>query len=168
MDELLKTLSIKWVALLADILAMFLVAVPLFLPEELKEELKRYTNRVLGQKEPPKVESYSEKLASLMKSLTKASAEVDKILAELAQVAGDRHNTVLELEAQLTELEEHERQLQQRIQDLEKVPIPVAEHFAKMIAPGERRSAWRDYTLFAAGVIVSTVIAILLRLAGLG
>jgi predicted negative regulator of RcsB-dependent stress response len=124
--------------------------------------------RALERKEPPEVESYSERLANLMKSLTKASSEVDNILAELAQVAGDRHNTVLELEAQLTELEEHERQLQQRIQDLEKVPIPVAEHFAKMIAPGERRSAWRDYGLFAAGVVVSTVIAILLRLAGLG
>ena len=127
-----------------------------------------YINRVLGREEPPKVESYSERLANLTASLTKASSEVDNILAELAQVAGDRAKTVQELEAELTKLEEQEKQLEKRLQDLREVPIPVAEHFAAMVAPGERRSVWRDYTLFAAGVIVSTVIAILLRLAGLG
>jgi len=134
------------------------------IPSELQKKLER----TLQLEKPPKVESYRDRLANLMASLTKASSEVDNILAELAQVAGDRHKTVLELEAQLTELEEREKQLQQRIQDLQQVPIPVAEHFAAMIAPGERRSAWRDYALFAAGVVVSTVIAILLRLAGLG
>ena len=126
-----------------------------------------YIKRLKGE-EPPEVESYSERLKNLMQGLTKASSEVDNILAELAQVAGDRAKAVQELEAELAKLEEHQKQLEKRIQDLREVPLPVAEHFAAMVAPGERRSAWRDYTLFAAGVIVSTVIAILLRLAGLG
>lgn len=102
-----------------------------------------------------------------MQSLTKASSEVDNILAELAQVAGERAKAVQQLEADLTNLEEQEKHLQKRIQDLQEVPIPVAEHFAAMVARGERRSAWRDYILFASGVVVSTVIAIALRLAGL-
>ena len=127
-----------------------------------------YIKRALGREEPAKAESYSERLASLMKSLTKASSEVDNILAELGQVAEDRAKTVQKIETELAELEEQEKQLQRRIQDLRELPIPVAEHFAAMVAPGERRSAWRDYTLFAVGVVVSTVIAILLRLAGLG
>jgi DNA repair ATPase RecN len=124
--------------------------------------------RILGREEPPKVESYSERLSRLTHELTKASVEVDSLLTELAKVASDREHAVQRLESNLTKLEEHEKNLQKRIDDLKSVPVPVAEHFASLIAQGEKRSAWRDYILFGIGVVVSTVIAIVLRLAGLG
>ena len=43
----------------------------------------------------------------------------------------------------------------------------MAEHFAKLTEVGEKRSAKRDYLLFGAGVIVSVLTAIGLRLLGL-
>lgn len=133
----------------------------------LGEFFPRLLRRILKKEETPQ-ESYSERLARLTESLTKASTEVDGVLKELAQIARDREQAVQKLEGELGELESKEKQLQQRIQELEKVPLPVAEHFAKLIAAGEKRSAWRDYFLFGAGVVVSTIIAIILKLLGWG
>ena len=112
----------------------------------------------------PQEKPYSQRLAELSESLVKASSEVDNLLSELTKIAGDREENVRRLETELTQLEKREKQLQQRIQDLEKVPVPVAEHFAALIARGEKKSAWRDYILFGAGVLV----AVLLRLVGIG
>jgi len=123
---------------------------------------------LLIKRKKPSVESYSHKLSQLTENLSKASSEVDSLLNELAQVAADREAAVQKLESELAKLEADEKQLQKRIQDLQNVPVPVAEHFAAIIEQGERRSAWRDYILFGSGVIVSTVIAIVLKLLGLG
>jgi hypothetical protein len=98
----------------------------------------------------------------------KASKEMDGVLAELASVAKEREKTVGKIEMDLANLQNREKELQERIQHLQNVPLPVAEHFAKLTSSGEKRSARRDYALFGAGVVVSTVIAIALRLLGLG
>jgi hypothetical protein len=58
-------------------------------------------------------------------------------------------------------LESREREMKERIETLQKTPIAVAEHFAKLLEPAERRSARRDFILFGAGVVVSTVIALI-------
>lgn len=76
--------------------------------------------------------------------------------------------SILSLEANLITLEGREKHLQQRIETLQCVPLPAAEHFAKLLESGEKKSAWRDYMLFGAGVLASTAIAIALKLAGLG
>jgi uncharacterized protein YlxW (UPF0749 family) len=93
---------------------------------------------------------------------------VDTVLAELSQIAKDRESAVQKIEAELQSLQNREKELQERIKTLQKVPLPVAEHFAQLTASGEKRSARRDYVLFGVGVIVSTVIAILLKVFGLG
>jgi len=85
------------------------------------------------------------------------------VLAELAQVARSRQSAVEELESNLTSLESREKELKAKIEALEKTPLPVAEHFAQLLAAGERRSARRDYALFGAGVGVTTAIAILIQ-----
>ena len=72
------------------------------------------------------------------------------------------------VEAELSALQERHTELQTRIDQLKDVPIPVAEEFAKLTQSGESRSARRDYVLFGLGVVVSTVIAIVLKLVGLG
>lgn len=118
--------------------------------------------RVLGKPEPKK--TYAVRLSELTQSLTNASAEVDSILAELSRVAKEKQSSVKQLEQGLSNLEKQEDELKDRIAALENVPIPVAEHFAKLIESGEHRSAKRDYVLFGAGVLVTTLIAIIIRL----
>ncbi len=116
---------------------------------------------LLKRKEPEK--PYSERLAELTNNLSKASREVDAVLVELARVARDRAKAVQQLETDLATMEGREKELKERIQALEKTPLAVAEHFAKLVAPGERRSAMRDYLLFGAGVVVSTAIGIAIQ-----
>lgn len=82
------------------------------------------------------------------------------MLAELAQVATDRAQAVQQLETDLATMSGREQELKQRIDALEKTPLAVAEHFAKLVAPGEKRSVMGDYLLFRAGVVVSTAIAL--------
>jgi uncharacterized phage infection (PIP) family protein YhgE len=124
------------------------------------ESARKVISKLFGISYPAQQQSYSERLSALTDSLTKASREVDTVLGELAQVARNREAAVQQLEAGLKSMEEREKQLQERIAFLKDVPIPVAEHFAKLTEPGEKRSAWRDYILFGSGVVVSTVIAI--------
>ena len=50
--------------------------------------------------------------------------------------------------------------LRKNIADLKQVPLPAAEYFALMISKGEKSSAFRDYMLFFAGVVVSVIVAI--------
>jgi hypothetical protein len=107
-------------------------------------------------------ESYSQRLRSLMKNLTKASSQVDNILVELAKVAEEREKAIRELETGLGKLEEREKTLQKRVEELENVPIPVADYFAELVDRGEKRSAMRDYLLFLAGVVVSAVLSVIL------
>lgn len=125
--------------------------------------MKRFLRRLLGVKEPAK-KPHIERLNELTISLTKASHEVDSILIELAQVAKNREESVQKLETDLLSLENREKELKDRIQTLEKTPLPVAEHFAKLLETGDKRSAKRDYLLFGAGVIVTTIIAVIIQL----
>jgi len=108
-------------------------------------------------------ETYSQRLKELTSKLTQSSSEVDSLLAELTQVATEREINVTKIEKRLAELEQQEVQIQKRILDLQQVPIPVAEHFATLIQIGEKRSAWRDYFLFGAGVVVSIIIQAVIR-----
>lgn len=126
-------------------------------------ELIQRLLRILLRREEPK-KAYSERLAELTENLSKASREVDAVLAELAQVAKDRAQAVEQLETDLANMSGRERELKERIDTLEKTPLAVAEHFAKLVAPGEKRSAMRDYLLFGAGVVVSTAIGIAIQL----
>jgi hypothetical protein len=107
-----------------------------------------------------RIPSYAERLSQLMRTLRESSSEVDAVLRELASVAVQRESAATKLEQELKDLETKEASLQQRIQDLQNVPIPVAKYFAELTEPGERRSARRDYMLFGAGVLVSTAISI--------
>src|SRR5690348_7757099 len=82
------------------------------------------------KKPEPTQEPYTERLADLTDSLTKASKEVDSILAELTQIAHDRQSTVQKLDVELRALKDHERELKEKIDTLEKTPLAVADHFA--------------------------------------
>jgi predicted RNase H-like nuclease (RuvC/YqgF family) len=130
------------------------------------EVIQKLLRRVL--KLPVQEKGYGERLSELTESLTKASRQVDQVLSELATVAKEREKNVRELEANMQLLEKRENDMKTRIEHLEKVPLPAVEHFAEIMNRGEKRSAIRDYMLFGAGVVVSTVIAIGLKAFGLG
>jgi uncharacterized protein HemX len=108
--------------------------------------------------------SYREKMAALTGSLADASKEVDRILNEMSEVARQREAAISDLETQLGTMTEREKQLQEKISTLEKVPLPAVEYFVQELEKGDKRSAWRDYMLFGLGVVVSTVVAIILKL----
>ncbi len=65
-------------------------------------------------------------------------------------------------------MEGKEKAMNEKIELLSKTPLPVAQHFAELMRSSEKTSAKRDYMLFGAGVAVSTVIAIALKLFGWG
>jgi len=126
------------------------------------ELIRTIIYKLLGKQETKK--PYSERLTELTRSLTKASSEVNSILAELSQVAKEKQTSVKKIEQSLSELEKREKEIKERITTLENVPIPVAEHFAKLMESGELRSAKRDYVLFGSGVLVTTLITIIIQL----
>ncbi|MEI6697337.1 MAG: hypothetical protein WCO13_14880, partial [Bacteroidota bacterium] len=103
-------------------------------------------------------------LSKLTSNLINASKEVDIILTELSLVAEDREKKIQILDSELNLLQKKEAELKNKIETLGKIPIPVAEHFATLLQGGEKMSRKRDYILFGAGVIVTTIISILLNL----
>lgn len=111
--------------------------------------------------------SFSHRIAHLTENLSRSSRDVDDVLREIATVAAERQSAAAELEKELTRLAQRERELEKRIEDLNGIPIPVAEHFAKLMESGEKRSAKRDYFLCSAGVITSIISAIVLKAVGL-
>lgn len=129
----------------------------------LSDFLSRLLGKLLHKKVAPAGKTYSERLATLGGSLTKASAEVDSVLQEMAEVTAEREKSVQALETGLANLEKTEKELKEKIALLQNVPIPVAEQFAKLVAPAEKKSARRDYVLFLSGVVASTVIAVILK-----
>ncbi len=126
------------------------------------EIIQKLIRHLLGIKKEPE-KPYSERLSELTDSLTKASREVDSVLSELAQVAHDRESAVQKLENDLQAMETREKEFKEKIEALENTPLPVAEHFAKLLESGEKRGAKRDYILFGAGVLVTTLIAIIIQ-----
>jgi cell division protein FtsB len=111
--------------------------------------------------------SFADRVAKLAENLKRSSEEVDSILEEIAVVMTDRQAAAAKLDKELERLSRHESQLKEQIDVLKDVPIPVAEHFAKLTERGERRSAKRDYLLFGAGVLTSIVSAVVLKWLGL-
>lgn len=119
------------------------------------------------RKRPPTPESPAQRLQRLSEKLSTTSSEFDVQLRELEKFASARQKAVEALEATMKDQTAREQQLRDNIKMLENVPLPVAKYFSELASSGEKKSARRDYLLFAAGVVVSTAIAIVLHLSGL-
>jgi septal ring factor EnvC (AmiA/AmiB activator) len=109
-------------------------------------------------------ESYNLKLKQLTSNLETASKEVDKIIIELTNHIESKEKHLNTLENELNKMSSKEIELKQKIEALQKTPIIVADHFAKLVEQGENRSKRRDYLLFGAGVLVTTIISLLLKI----
>ncbi|AXS41075.1 hypothetical protein [Breoghania sp. L-A4] len=145
-----------------DVLAIVLGAVASLLGGGVlcSNYIQKFITRVLNH--PRKVtESYATKLSSLTKQLDASSKQIDRVLFEIATVAENRQQTVEKLETELKVLEDQEQHMKFRIEALENTPLEAAAHFAALIADGEKRSKKRDYVLFGAGVLASTLVSLI-------
>jgi len=113
-------------------------------------------------------QSYAARLSQLTQKLVDSTREVDRIFEELASVAKERQERVAEMERQLQMLEQVEMERTERIEALRRVDEQTARHILSLIEPSEKRNARRDYMLFAAGIIVSAGLSILLAALGVG
>ena len=105
--------------------------------------------------------NYSERLDKITSRIKQATKEVDSLLVEFSDVAEHRERSISKLEMELNNLELREAELKNRITALEGVSVPAAEQFAKLTEIGEKRSARRDYLLFAAGAVVSFIFSLI-------
>ena len=55
------------------------------------------------------------------------------------------------------------KELKKKVEALQNVPLPAVSEFEKLMSKGDKRSAFRDYTLFISGVIVSIIVTIFLK-----
>lgn len=99
----------------------------------------------------------------LFADLSQASEKLDGIVSRIQAYTKMRESTVSELEAKLEKLSAQEGQLRTTIEQLQQVPLPVAERFAELVKKEEKGSALRDYALFISGVIVSAIVSIILK-----
>jgi seryl-tRNA synthetase len=109
-------------------------------------------------------EKFKDRVKKLSAELARSSAEVDKTLQEMETVSRMREEALKSLESKMAELSEREKEAQRRVDDLKNVPLPAVNHFLEMTEQSEKKSAKRDRNLFVAGVVVSTGIAIILKL----
>jgi hypothetical protein len=105
---------------------------------------------------------------SLLLELKKAATEMDRIVDEIGRYTEERQSTVVKLENDLDALSRREQELKERIDGLQKVPLPAAEYFAKLVEKTEKRSVTRDYSLFLLGVVLSGIVVVILKKFGLG
>ena len=111
---------------------------------------------------------YQKQLGKLGAQLQAVSTEIDEGMEELEIVRRERAERIRLLGVQVDELSERESELQARIDALSDVPLPVAEYFTQQVELGEKRSALRDYVLFALSVILGLVIGLLFEVVSRG
>lgn len=160
------------IEILAALISVLLGAGANLLTPKISDNYLRFFKELLGEKEEkPKEVGHGEKLRGLIDNLATSSREFDSVITELAEVTKQREQTLKEKESNLEQIEKNllvlqsrEKELNETLSELEKTSPKVAEYFAELTSQGEKRSARRDYKLFAAGAVVSTILTIVLKL----
>ncbi|KXK12088.1 MAG: hypothetical protein UZ14_CFX002002442 [Chloroflexi bacterium OLB14] len=124
------------------------------------------------QKTPTTSYPASNRIQALIENLSKSSTEAETLLQEIITDIKTREKALNELQSKNAELATQETELKKRIEKLKDVPIEVAEYFQKINAQNleniDKRSGQRDFQFFILGIVVSTVIAIILKALGIG
>jgi hypothetical protein len=131
----------------------------------LEDPFVAFLARILGKeiKKPPPP-TYKERIGKLVNKLESASSDADDLLLEIAEVVKKRQKAVEQLEQDVSLLEEKEEEQKQKIADLENVSVAAANHFAKIVDAGEKKSARRDAFYFMLGAVFSLGAEFLFRL----
>jgi hypothetical protein len=143
-------------AVLLPLLITILIGLVFFLIE----------NRVLARRsrEAGSKATSTGDLARLVDGLNKTSGELDKILAQIVEVAQDRAEAATKLQAEMKKLEEAEEDYLVRIEILKNEPLRVVNDLLHELEPNRIRTPRRDFMLFLAGVLLSTIVSIVLGL----
>jgi hypothetical protein len=111
----------------------------------------------------PAAANYPERLKELSSELARASSEVEHVLEEMAIVSRSRNEAFANLEQRVRDLAQHERDLQMRVETLKSISLPAAEYFLQASEPAKPKLL-HDYVLFGAGVILSAIITLVVKL----
>src|SRR5215208_3222081 len=106
-------------------------------------------------------------LSQLVNGLNRTSLELDSILAQIVEVAQNRADAANQLQAEMKRLEEAEDEYLVRIETLKNEPLRIVNDLLNELQPNRIRTPRRDFMLFLAGVVVSVIVSVGLRLLNL-
>jgi predicted transcriptional regulator len=107
-------------------------------------------------------------LSRLVNGLNKTSSELDKILEKIVEVAQNRAEASIKLQAEMKRLEEAEEEYLVQIEILKNEPLRVVSDLLNELHPSQIRTPRHDFMLFLAGVVVSAIVSILWNLLKIG
>lgn len=146
--------------LLSGIIAVMLSVLSIFLRfKRLENEPIRLISRRYSADIPEAI-----RIRDLSTMLNNASLELGRLLPELEITLAERQLAISELEARINDLMEREQTLNEQVTALENTSPEVATYFGQLINQNSQRDARRDIVFFVAGIVMSTVIEIGLRL----
>jgi len=113
-----------------------------------------------------------ERIQQSISKLSSASQEIDVIIQNIVKDIKNRQTALEELKARHQTLLQEEGELSKRVEMLKDLPLEVAKYFQQIseqtLQQVEKRRARRDIVMFIFGILVTTAIAILLRVFGVG
>ena len=108
-----------------------------------------------------------ERIPQLISKLSSSSQEIDAIIKDVVQDIKRRQTVLEELKARHHTLFQKEEELSKRVQVLNDLPLEAAKYFQQIneqtLQQMEKKRARRDILMFVLGIVVTNVIAILLR-----
>jgi len=107
-------------------------------------------------------------LSRLVNGLNKTSSELDKILEKIVEVAQNRAEAAIKLQAEMKRLEEAEEDYLVQIEILKNEPLRVVSDLLNELHPSQIRTPRHDFMLFLAGVVVSAIVSIIWSLLKIG
>ena len=107
-------------------------------------------------------------LTRLVNGLNKTSSELDKILEKIVEVAQNRAEAAIKLQAEMKRLEEAEEEYLVQIETLKNEPLRVVSDLLNELHPSQIRTPRHDFMLFTAGVLLGAMVSILWNLLKIG
>ncbi|HUV80779.1 MAG TPA: hypothetical protein VMW40_08190 [Candidatus Bathyarchaeia archaeon] len=109
-----------------------------------------------------------ERIQQSISKLSSASQEIDTIIKDIVQDIKHRQTVLEELKAKYQTLSQEKAELSKQVEMLKDTQPEVAKYFEQTLQQMEKKRARRDSLMFALGIVVTTVIAILLGVLGVG
>ena len=107
-------------------------------------------------------------LTRLVNGLNKTSSELDKILEKIVEVAQNRAEAAIKLQAEMKRLEEAEEDYLVQIEILKNEPLRVVSDLLNELHPSQIRTPRHDFMLFSTGVLLGAIVSILWNLLKIG
>jgi TolA-binding protein len=111
-------------------------------------------------------DAFNARIDRLSRALRDVNSDLQDAVEDMERELAARESALLALQERLSELGTREQDLESRIQALSKIEPEAVKVFAELTAPGEKRSARRDYVLFGAGAATSLLTSIVFELIG--